>query len=381
MARRISTRKKIVFALALLLGVTFICAGLLEAGLWLLAPLEYHEWLVWVPDGNILGRYKPGQVADNASGHHVRINKYGFRGPDYEYNKSPGTLRIAVFGGSAAFDFMSSSDEKTWPGAVELKLRQRLKMPVEVMNLALPGMDNFQAKINYLCNGRAFKPDVAIFYEGVNDLGNRRFRSLETIPYLQMGSVSNRPLWMEWARKTQIGRRGRVLYFGLTGRSIEGAYVHTDAAREPAIARPIHQKAWDWYRRNLEDQARFTSADGVLCVLCSQAMLASNESLRLPEIRKTLEFAPDRCGVTLEMLVDIWGRMCRIGQEVADKYDCIYVDGYHAVPHDLNHLRDGVHLFDQGSEVLAEAMASRLMGDPRFMNLTERVRAEAASNR
>ena len=253
-------------------------------------------------------------------------------------------------------------------------------MPVEVINLALPGMDNFQAKINYLCNGRAFKPDVAIFYEAVNDLGGRKFRNLETVPHFQMGSVQNRPLWMELARKTQIGRRGRILYFNLVGRSMEGAYVHTDEKKEPIIGQPIHPNAWAWYRRNLEDEAMFTRSDGVLCVLCSQAMLGSRESIRKPEVRKALEFSPDRCGMTLEILVDVYEHMCEVARDVAEKYECIFFDGYHAVPHDLEHIRDSVHLFDNGSEVLAEAMTDHLLNNPRFMAVVERVRQETAQS-
>jgi len=371
-------RRRIVFGLTALFGVGLFLLGALEAALWLFAPLSFHEWLVWIPDGNILGRLQPNQTADNAGGNQVHINKYGFRGPDYTYRKAPGTLRIAVFGGSSAFEFLSSSDEKTWPGAVEKKLRDRLHMPVEVINLALPGMDNFQAKINYLCNGRAFKPDVAIFYEAVNDLGGRRFRKLDSVPFTQMGPVQNRPLWMDLARKTQIGRRARIIYFNLIGRSMEGLYVHTDEKKEPIIGQPIHPDAWAWYRRNLEDEATFTRTDGVLCVLCSQAMLGSRESIKKPEIQKALEFSPDRCGMTLEILVDVYEHMCEVARDVANKYDCIFFDGYHAVPHDLDHIRDSVHFFDKGSEALAQAMTEHLLTEPRFMAVVERVRRETA---
>lgn len=352
--------------------------GMVELGLWIFAPLSYHEWLEMIPDGNISYRMAPFQVVDNARGNQVRINRYGFRGPDYAYTKAPGTLRIEVFGGSSAFEYFSSSDEKTWPGALEKKLRERLKMPVEVINLALPGLDNFAGKINYLCNGRAFKPDVIIQYEAFNDMGQRRFRTLETVPFIPMGAGGNRPMWMQLARKTQIGRRGRVLYFTMTKRSMEGAYVLTDEKKEPGLARPVHPSAFAWYRRNLEDFALLSASDGVLCVLCSQSYLGTKENITRPEIREALAYSPDRCGMTLELIVDTYEKMSAIGAEVAEKYNCVFFDGYRAVPHDLEHIRDNVHFFDKGSEVLAEALAQRLLNDARFMKVVERVRSEKA---
>lgn len=368
---------RLVYALSMLIGVPLLCILLLEGALWVFAPVKFHEWLAAIPDGHILGRLEPFQVVDNARGNQVRINKDGFRGPDYAYAKPPGTLRLEVFGGSCAFEYFSSSDEKTWPGALEKKLRERLQMPVEVINLALPGLDNFVGKINYLCNGRAFHPDVVIVYEAFNDMGNRRFRDLETVPYRHMGSTSNRPLWMRIARMTQIGRRGRVVYFTLAGRSMEGAYVKTDEKKEPDLAKPVHPNAFAWFRKNLEDFALLTRSDDVLLVLGSQAFIADRKNIKDPEIREALAYAPDRCGMTLELLVDTYERFIEIEKDVAEKNNAIFFDGYNAVPHDLKHIRDNVHFFDLGSEVLAEALAQRLLGDPRFQKLVARVRAEA----
>ena len=66
-------------------------------------------------------------------------------------------------------------------------------------------------------------------------------------------------------------------------------------------------------------------------------------------------------------------------QDVAKAEGAIYVDGYAAVPHDLRHIRDSVHLFDAGSEALAEGMAKTLLADPRFIKLVESVRSETGS--
>jgi hypothetical protein len=348
----------------------------LELVLWMVAPLKFHEWLIWEADGHIMGHYMPGQEVDNAAGNKVRINKYGFRGPDYTYERPPGTLRLEVFGGSCAFEYFSSADDKTWPGALEKKLRERLKMPVEVINLALPGFDNFNGKINYLCNGRAFHPNAVIVYETFNDMGSRRFRTLETTPYTAMGTAPNRPWWMRLARNTQIGRRARLMLYYVQDRALEGKYRRIEGTEE-GLDRPIHPKAFAWFRKNLEDFALLTRSDDVLLILGTQAYLGSRENLEKVEVRRILSIAPDRNGMTLARIADTYLKINEIIRDVAARTDSVFVDGYSAVPKDFDHLRDNVHLYDKGSEVLAEEFARVLLADPRFMKIVEQVRAEA----
>ena len=62
--------------------------------------------------------------------------------------------------------------------------------------------------------------------------------------------------------------------------------------------------------------------------------------------------------------------------DVAREGGAVFVDGYRAVPHDLDHLRDHVHLHDAGSEILAAEIARVLTHDAQFMRLVDRVRAE-----
>ncbi len=64
---------------------------LIEAGLWVLAPVRYHEWMLWIPDGHIQGRAAPNQAFRTADGYEVRINSLGFRGPEYNWRPAGGT--------------------------------------------------------------------------------------------------------------------------------------------------------------------------------------------------------------------------------------------------------------------------------------------------
>jgi hypothetical protein len=143
-----------------------------------------------------------------------------------------------------------------------------------------------------------------------------------------------------------------------------------ERAHQPAA--PV---AYDWARQNYRDFVAFTSADDVLPVLVSQATIAVQENLETPEYRVVMGTNTPGLGMTLTVLADTWRAMGDILHEVADESGAVFVDGYRAVPHDLVHLSDHVHLTDRGADALAREIASVLLRDPRFRERAERVRS------
>lgn len=349
---------------------------LCEGALWLVAPVPYHEWIVWEPEGHIRARPTPNQRLYTAEGHLVRINKYGFRGPDYDYYKKPGTLRMEVFGGSAGFCFRVSGRENTWPFILEQLLSERLKMPVEVINLALPGYDVFNSKLNYLCFGRAFHPDAILVYHTWNDM--KMFRFLAKTPYGNSSWVPNKPLWQRIARATQIGRRARQFIWNATKRKMENKFRKVEG-KDVGIDAPIDPKAIQWERQNFVDFVRMAHAGGHLPILVSQASLGTPENINEQDIRMEIAYVVEGVGMSIPLMMDTWLKINKIIEQVAKENNAIFVNGYDAVPHDLEHMRDVVHFLDPGSRKLAEAIADTLLSDQRFLDLVERVRAETKS--
>lgn len=359
---------------AVLAASFVLAAGLCGAVLWIVAPLPYHEWLVREAEGHIRARPMPNQVAHTGAGDPVRINKHGFRGPDYPFQKPPGTLRIEVFGGSAAFCFHAAGREKSRPGARERKLRQRLGMPVEVINLGLPGFGSFNSKINYLCFGRAFNPDAIIVYHTWNDVA--RFRRLQTRPYHPVAAIANKPLWQRIARATQIGRRARNFLSTVTRKRMQ-LELAADEGTGVRHGQPVAQQAFDWERQNFVDFVTLAQGDGVLPILVSQGSLVPVDNPDDAAVQFAVGSALGPLEMTVPLLTDTWPKVASIIEDVAWERGAVFVDGYRAVPHDLEHLRDLAHLHDAGSDVLAEEIARVLTDDIRFMQLVNRVRAEA----
>jgi hypothetical protein len=360
--------------LAVLTGATALGLIIAEGLLWIVAPIPYHEWIVWEDEAHIRARPMPNQIIHTAKGFPVRINKYGFRGPDHSYEKSPGTLRIAVFSGSAGFCFEASNDEATWPVTVGRDLEKAFDIPVEVVNLSLPGFDSFHSKINYQCFGRAFGPDAIIVYHTWNDM--KMFRSLETVPYRSGGSwIPAKPLWQRIARNTQLGRHGRNVYWKLTDTAMENKY-EADEDFKAKVERPISDNAFNWERRNFQDFAVLAKSDGVLPILVSQGTLVVNEALEDDKTRRLLATRVDWVGMSLPLIAETWERVSEMIEDVAREEGAVFVDGYHAVPHDLEHVEDEVHLTDKGNAAVAHEISRVLIQDERVQGLVAEVRAE-----
>jgi hypothetical protein len=362
----ISTKRLWLLRMAFAVISLVLSIMVVEVSLWIIAPVPYPEWMQWIPDGHIKGRAEPHQTFRGITGQEVRINGLGFRGPEYRWEPAPGTLRVVVFSGSAGFCY-HQKEEESWPGRLQFYLSQHLKMPVEVINLSLPGFDASNSKINYLFTGRALHPHVALIYHTWNDL--KFFRSLERSPQEVVVAgiaTDNKPLWQRLSRKTQIGRRIRNFLFARHQAYNENQYTSLEKEGKGAN-QPVAPVALQWDRQNFEDFVRLTQGDRVLPVLISQATIVSKDNLNREEYRRATE--TDYVGMTMPVLLRTWLEMNRIIKEVSQQNSAIFVDGYNAVPHDFKCLEDHVHLTTQGCDILARAIAATLLNDERFLNL------------
>lgn len=369
--RRLAKRLALMF-LALILAV-----GLMEAALWVIAPVPFDEWMVYVPDGRIRARAEPNQVVHTAEGAVVRINSLGFRGPEYSWTPPPGTLRIAVFGGSSTFCWQNSSEETTWPARLQHYLGEALRMPVEVINLGLPGFDATQSKSNYMFLGRALHPDVVIEYDGWNDM--KYFRMLERAPDTFTRWVPNKPWWQKLARSTQIGRRARNAMWNMTKRKLE---VRFSSLEKEGVAsnQPVKPQAFEWARKNYEDFVLLAKTDGVVPVLVTQAHLIDPANRgRKGGYDEALAEAADMFDMSFPVLYQSALEMNRIVRDAAIKGGAVFVDGYAGVPHDFDHFEDGVHFNDKGSDAFGRLIAQALLIDPQFQAAVQRVRQRATS--
>lgn len=100
-----------------------------------------------------------------------KINRLGFRGPEFEGPKPAGTIRVICVGASTTFGHSAPSDATTWPRLLEGKLREALPgQTIQVINAGVPGYTTFHNLPNLGLRLLPLEPDVVVFYQGVNDL-------------------------------------------------------------------------------------------------------------------------------------------------------------------------------------------------------------------
>jgi|APSaa5957512493_1039668.scaffolds.fasta_scaffold40266_1 lysophospholipase L1-like esterase len=101
----------------------------------------------------------------------INVNSFGFRGDEILKEKSEGTYRIFLVGGSTLFGWGSTSDQNTISGFLQ-KMFNAVDKKVEIINAGVPGANSIR-EIHYIKNFLLeFNPDMIIIYDGVNDASN-----------------------------------------------------------------------------------------------------------------------------------------------------------------------------------------------------------------
>lgn len=104
------------------------------------------------------------QRAEKSAG----LNRWGYRGPVVG-RKATGEIRVAVLGGSTAFGYGVTWDEAI-PALLERALNEHANAPpARVVNLGYNNEGSY-AFLPTLQDFEFLEPDIAVFYEGYNDL-------------------------------------------------------------------------------------------------------------------------------------------------------------------------------------------------------------------
>jgi hypothetical protein len=95
----------------------------------------------------------------------IHINRYGFRGADFDSVKADGVTRIMVVGASTTFDRCALKDSEMWTVRLEESLQRLLPgKRFEVINAGVPGIDMRNQVIRLQTELYAFAPDVYLVY-------------------------------------------------------------------------------------------------------------------------------------------------------------------------------------------------------------------------
>ncbi len=123
---------------------------------------ERHPYLVAAP--------KPNFQVD-----FIKHNSAGYRGPEVSIPKREGITRIVTLGGSTTYG-AGAPEAATWPSILQRNLGEGF----EVVNLGVPGYTSVENLIQTALLISDFQPDIAIYYEGWNDLRSVHVKNLKS---------------------------------------------------------------------------------------------------------------------------------------------------------------------------------------------------------
>ena len=99
----------------------------------------------------------------------ININGWGYRGPEFNFEKKKDSLRVFVFGGSFVWGTGATDDDHTLAGYLQQMARKRTERTVEIINAGEPGYCQTQELILLFDEALFFQPDVVIFIDGFNE--------------------------------------------------------------------------------------------------------------------------------------------------------------------------------------------------------------------
>lgn len=172
---------------------------------------SYHGELVFELKPRLDGYFKGGTL---------RTNSWGFRGPELELEKRPGTRRIVGLGDSFMFGWGVNQDE-TYLVLLEEALNARGGPRFEVLNLAVPGYNTTMEVEAFATKGVAFEPDLVLIHFFLNDVG---------LPYF-MQEPREKPAERQGLYLIDLARRA----FGLAPRpepALQALLPHDRVARQ-----------------------------------------------------------------------------------------------------------------------------------------------------
>lgn len=314
--------------------------------------------------GNVM---KPNQVVefeniwDIGSDARYEINRYGFRGPDVEFEKPANTIRIWVMGGSAAFDALTDEGQD-WPRLLE----QTIDLPsdtitIEVINAGVPGYNAYISYNRLLTDGWRFDPDIVVIYHCWNDL-KYMARVDDGVLFSQLNDTDIPQLWRNYRDTHFISPLDRFLgnshiYLRLR-RGLKPDWLNAEASdlRDLIGTTEVGPVGSQQYRHHIEAIVDLSTRMGAVPVLVHQVHLPVSENTEQAKERIRYEFV----GLDHEALVAAFAECDRQLNSVAEERGLLMIDETAVLDGTLDNLFDHVHTYPAGSRRLAEIVGEHL---------------------
>ncbi len=161
--------RRLVTKMLLSLLVTFLLIFIPEVSLRPFAVFTDPKTTIYIRDAELGWKHRPNSE-DVWRDIVVKINGKGLRGPELDYAKPDGVIRILYLGDSVTFGDGLESYEQTFPYVIESIFKSKFKTPIETINAGVSGYDAGQEYIYLSREGIKYSPDLVVVAFNLNDV-------------------------------------------------------------------------------------------------------------------------------------------------------------------------------------------------------------------
>ncbi|HBP19947.1 MAG TPA: hypothetical protein DEA08_19435 [Planctomycetes bacterium] len=342
---RLSTGKKLGFALVTVLGLIGVTEGFFRVREWT-RSMRRHTLSPRVPDTYRHLVLKPNTRFESPSGFVMETNSLGMREKEVSAEREPWVKqRILCVGGSTTFGLYTSANDKTWPAQVQRILHERGYPGVEVLNGGVPAWDLRTSQTNLELRLYDLKPDVVICYHAYNDL------------------VANLdPRYAEDSKVDDVSELWRPLRASAFYRFLR-KHLQDPGEQLRKKAETLSDEGTAGFERNLRRFVRRTREVGAQPVICSypsalRPTLEESEAAGVPGLDRWFgDLSPFAYPTLIEGLKRYNATITKVTEDegiprpqVAEK-----------MPHDVKLYASTVHHTDEGEVLVAQIVAQALI--------------------
>lgn len=302
------------------------------------------------------------------------VNRWGFRGDDFDREKADDTFRIFMFGGSTVF-CGTVPFEESHCRILEMRLRAVYPdLRIEVQNIGADWHTTEHDTIKLLFYSQDFSPDLVITFHAINDL----VRSLTPDMFADGAYRSDYRHYLGPAANLVTGGRkvpwsvlaghwcsdlrfDQIRITGPDGQGLGG--VRTSFVPK---ARPVEITEWPSlaaFERNLRDFVTIARSKQMQVLLATQPSLyredLSEAERQLLVFPLTHYFKGQR--PSLYSMIDGMQQFNSATRRLAAELDVELVDLERRMPKTTDYMYDDVHFTRAGNELVAGAFAERII--------------------
>jgi len=300
----------------------------------------------------------------------VKINKYGFRGKDFEIEKPSDVLRIVTLGASSTFGYHCRYKD-TYPYILEELLKTKLQIffkkskkikKVEVINLGIPHLRTDNILALFVNEALRLQPDIVTFYEGINDCG-RTIRAVSTKRTRKSSSMFFKKLRF-YLKRVYYSLKGVSVLISLLDslrKSKLVQYSEEDFKQRAKYVKKI-------FFKNLKKIIEVCKKNNIKFVLINQQVkscFVPKSKLKgvsyIEEVNVVTEELTHRSlnGVELHFLIH--SELMKNEKEFASLNNVYFVDAIAALDKHRDYLVTSVHLNEKGNRILAHVIADKIV--------------------